>query len=521
MTSTAVHTISLTVPSTQNTAPVFDFRCLYTHDLRRKAKRWQDGILRFHTFNKRVMVYDILRNFIGDTHWRERGPLQDGDDVELEKGVLVQVGESTGSTDQDLSDLFKNRINAQGVSPGKAPPPSSSPAKSIPVPPSQLRPRTLNSLLGTSRGPLGRAAVPSRSPYQVRREIELAPIDVQRHTKRQRIKTRTVENVTRRHGDLALPQKITAPIQEPMDKPIRTACNQDSTVTNGHANSANSSSNSCLRVSKESTDLRSSSSTRAEQVAPDILKRQAKEQKRPRELNDEPENQLQIIARKPRKKLMCTNLIPQKTFSTRQMSKTNELGAQIKERKRRADDYQTKSQEAQHDRRKARSKEPSEKQIQPYIPNDAESPYLIDSDDFSDSNELPRTDSPNIKSTTNPHAQNPNSVPTKPPPQNPRTTLTVPSPPTLFPLPPLLPRATGPLNRSISLPESSTQRRNRAFAHHAASGHQLGSEKELGGSEKAQSDISLPARGDQGPDPWSREAWDLFGYERPGQMVGD
>ena len=87
-------TAPLGVQQTQNTAPVIDFACLYTHDLRRKQKRWQDGFLRYHTFNKRIMVYDDSRNFVGDAHWKAREELQDGDEVALEKGgVIVQVAE--------------------------------------------------------------------------------------------------------------------------------------------------------------------------------------------------------------------------------------------------------------------------------------------------------------------------------------------------------------------------------------------------------------------------------------------
>ncbi|KAI9884101.1 MAG: hypothetical protein M1823_004105 [Watsoniomyces obsoletus] len=101
---------SLAVPPTQNTALVLEFRCLYTHDLRRKSKRWQDGFLRFHTFNKRVMVYDLPRNFVGDCHWRGNNDLDDGDELELESsGALVQVGEVIGRTEQDLSGLFDKR----------------------------------------------------------------------------------------------------------------------------------------------------------------------------------------------------------------------------------------------------------------------------------------------------------------------------------------------------------------------------------------------------------------------------
>ncbi|KAL8718378.1 MAG: hypothetical protein Q9181_008209, partial [Wetmoreana brouardii] len=172
-----------------NTAPVLSFRCLYTHDLRRKAKRWQDGVLKFHTFNKRVMVYDVPRNYIGDTHWHEPQPVQDGDEFELDKGVLVQVGEEVERTNTDLTELLEKR---------KAKPPldrddrslqngsavdraTKSSATSIyctaverptSTPFTQLRPKSLNALLGKPRGPVGSAVLPTKSPADERREKE-------------------------------------------------------------------------------------------------------------------------------------------------------------------------------------------------------------------------------------------------------------------------------------------------------------------------------------------------------------
>ncbi len=59
-------------PST--TAAVVEYLCLFTHDLKRKQKRWQDGRLKYHTFNKRVMVYDERGNNVGDAHWRPTMP---------------------------------------------------------------------------------------------------------------------------------------------------------------------------------------------------------------------------------------------------------------------------------------------------------------------------------------------------------------------------------------------------------------------------------------------------------------
>ncbi|KAL9123418.1 MAG: hypothetical protein Q9187_000019 [Circinaria calcarea] len=164
-------TSSLAVPVTQNTAPILEFRCLYTHDLRQKKKRWQDGFLRFHTFNKRVMVYDVPRNFIGDTHWREGELVQDGDEMQLEKGVMIQVGEAVGRMDQDLTALLERRNSARdGFTPLASSPPTTyaSTARTTGVPLTQLRPKSLNALLGTPKGAYGRATLPSKSPYQQR-----------------------------------------------------------------------------------------------------------------------------------------------------------------------------------------------------------------------------------------------------------------------------------------------------------------------------------------------------------------
>ena len=101
-----------------STAPVHEFRCLYTHDVRRKQKRWQDGFLKYHTFNKRAMVYDTLRNFIGDTHWQASGGIGEGDEVELEAGVVVQIGEQVGLSETDLRPIFE-RPRKRGAGEGE------------------------------------------------------------------------------------------------------------------------------------------------------------------------------------------------------------------------------------------------------------------------------------------------------------------------------------------------------------------------------------------------------------------
>ncbi|KAL9097554.1 MAG: hypothetical protein Q9165_000450 [Trypethelium subeluteriae] len=159
------------VPLTQNTAPVIEFRCLYTHDVRRKSKRWQDGFLKFHTFNNRVMVYDVPRNFIGDTHWKDQAELQEGDEISLECAVLVQVNEPIERSVTDLTPLFEKRDKSSakrlvGVRDRSRQPELSHNTRTAAQ--SQNRHKPLQALLGDSKGPHGKAVLHFRSPYEIR-----------------------------------------------------------------------------------------------------------------------------------------------------------------------------------------------------------------------------------------------------------------------------------------------------------------------------------------------------------------
>ncbi|KAK0325352.1 hypothetical protein LTR82_003635 [Friedmanniomyces endolithicus] len=195
-------TISLSIPQTQNTAPVLEFNCLYTHDLRRKAKRWQDGFLRYHTFNRRLMVYDLPRNLVGDVHWTAGEALQEGDEVMLEKdGVMVQVSEAVGRTETDLTGLVSSRKKV-GSERGSSPPargPQTPAARTVNAsmarPPTQLKHRSLNALLGTPKGPVGKAAM-SKSPFELRHdEPENHGWEGGRPPKRQRVEGPPAKNV--------------------------------------------------------------------------------------------------------------------------------------------------------------------------------------------------------------------------------------------------------------------------------------------------------------------------------------
>ncbi|KUI64149.1 hypothetical protein VM1G_10907 [Cytospora mali] len=167
--------------SPPSAAAVLEYMCLFTHDLRRKQKRWQDGRLKYHAFNKRVMVYDERGNFVGDMHWHHDYDFDEGEEVELDRGgVIVQVSSLVARRETDLSELLDKRVKEkeqrqiQQIARSPAPTsvlPRSRPRPSV-IPPDhfQLRHRPLHQVIGTPTGHHGKASVPSESPFEQRQQ---------------------------------------------------------------------------------------------------------------------------------------------------------------------------------------------------------------------------------------------------------------------------------------------------------------------------------------------------------------
>ncbi|KAK8159304.1 hypothetical protein IWX90DRAFT_368981, partial [Phyllosticta citrichinensis] len=227
----------------QNTAPVHEFACLYTHDLRRrKQKRWHDGFLKLHTFNKRAMVYDQSRNHIGDTYWKEGNQLQEGDELTLENGVIVEVAEPKSTTQTDLTPILQKRPRDPvpgAFSSGIRRVPGACSSGIRPSAVSQPLNRPLSAVLGTPKGPLGKAQLPIRSPFEERQSNDWAARE--RAAKRQRVAevgqawnaskdTRTPVPKSRRQTPLAqrdrsraVPQDVidlTSDVEEPMSSDV-------------------------------------------------------------------------------------------------------------------------------------------------------------------------------------------------------------------------------------------------------------------------------------------------------------
>ena len=190
MTTTTPSTLAFNIAPTQNTAPVHEYRCMFSHDVRKKQKKWHDGSVRFHTFNKRVMVYDETKNFIGDLHYRDGGQFGEGTEIQLDRGVLVQVEDRIGQTETDLTPLLERRHAADESQPAKSAIRSS-------IARAYENPKSLAALLGPSQGPLGRSRLPHRSPFEQRQiQVPLAPEPVQQPSKRRRLSDDKENSVT-------------------------------------------------------------------------------------------------------------------------------------------------------------------------------------------------------------------------------------------------------------------------------------------------------------------------------------
>lgn len=157
-------------------AAVLEFICLFTHDLRRKQKRWQDGRLKYHTFNNRVMVYDDRGNLVGDMHWRHDWELAEGEEVQLERGgVIVQVQELSSRCEQDLSELLAKRAKDKGQRQMQAVARSPAPSALSRTAARPVVTRPLHRVIGTPSGHHGRALVPKESPFEQRKQASESP----------------------------------------------------------------------------------------------------------------------------------------------------------------------------------------------------------------------------------------------------------------------------------------------------------------------------------------------------------
>lgn len=162
------------------------------------------------------MVYDTSKNFLGDTYWKESNEPQEGDELTLDKGVMVEVADAVGFSQTDLTPLFEKK-SPQAKPPATRPPPRPT------APPgiarggtSQLKHKSLNALLGATKGPIGKA-LPVQSPYELRHEKENECTEG-RPAKRQRIEHPTenaLSSSPTKRGKAVTSKELPPPLRTP------------------------------------------------------------------------------------------------------------------------------------------------------------------------------------------------------------------------------------------------------------------------------------------------------------------
>lgn len=163
-------------------APVLEFRCMFTHDMFKKQKKWHDGSVKYHTFNKKVMVYDESRNLVGGLHYQQPEEFGEGLEIKLDRPILVQVEDQLGESTTDLTPLISRSGNSNASGNNNQPPRSViSRTQGLN---SQIKPKSIKELLASSQGVIGRSRLPLQSPYEQRHalneiQINAKPVEFQ------------------------------------------------------------------------------------------------------------------------------------------------------------------------------------------------------------------------------------------------------------------------------------------------------------------------------------------------------
>ncbi|KAK6335775.1 hypothetical protein TWF730_003152 [Orbilia blumenaviensis] len=98
------------IPLTSHSAPIDEYIVLWTADKHKKLKKWHDGYMRYHTFNKRLMVYDHLMNKVCDKFLPESEQMDVGDELIFDSH-LVTIEDVKGRQTQDLRPLFEKTVD--------------------------------------------------------------------------------------------------------------------------------------------------------------------------------------------------------------------------------------------------------------------------------------------------------------------------------------------------------------------------------------------------------------------------
>lgn len=93
------------------TAEVHVYEALWTTNLTQKLKVWNDGTVKFHTFNKRLTLHDT-GGILVDSLFVNRAYVNDGEELRFDR-TIVELGARTGVVQQDLAPLRRKAVARQ------------------------------------------------------------------------------------------------------------------------------------------------------------------------------------------------------------------------------------------------------------------------------------------------------------------------------------------------------------------------------------------------------------------------
>ncbi|CDK25663.1 unnamed protein product [Kuraishia capsulata CBS 1993] len=86
-----------------------EYIILYTTDVVKKLKKWHDGKLRFFEFNRKIIVYSENGHVVNTDFSKKFQLYNEGDEIAL-AGMTVQIVESTGDYERDISTLYNTKV---------------------------------------------------------------------------------------------------------------------------------------------------------------------------------------------------------------------------------------------------------------------------------------------------------------------------------------------------------------------------------------------------------------------------
>lgn len=92
-------------------ADIHEFSVMFTRSVKKKAKDWHDGYLKWHTFNYRAILYDDQRKQVANEFFPNK-IISSNSDLEF-AGAIVEIGDQLETLQANLEHVYRNSVNME------------------------------------------------------------------------------------------------------------------------------------------------------------------------------------------------------------------------------------------------------------------------------------------------------------------------------------------------------------------------------------------------------------------------